>query len=973
MIMRSRKGIVFTLSLAILCSGLINNTLPVSAEVLKANPKSTVEQILNEQTEDGNDYFRYIKQLPDNKPQEKVVLEAGSVIAEKNARLEAVESDSFIRVQDGGRISWKASIPQEGQYRMKIRYRYCDDLRITNSSLAIYVNGAIPFSQAENIELNRLWKDASKIMQDANGNDVRPAQKQLLETAEEEITDKAGYVRELYFNLRQGLNEVAMEFNGADAYIESVTFFNEKTVSYEDYIKNKNIQTSVNYHQMIQAEEMLMKNDSALTSSMDRTGPATIPSDPVKRRRNILNGNAYRLPGQIVSYEFTVPQDGYYKLGIRARQNQSENLAAYRRITIDNKLLFSEMESMSIAYSERWGFYRFGGEEPYLFYLEKGRHSVSFEVVAGTNGRLAKRLEDAVYVMNALYRKIIMITSTEPDYYRDYNLEKEIPELIPAYKELIVELNDLVREIEKTTNQKGGQASILMQMAVQLEEFVEDSAVITDRLKSYESNIAAVSSLLLTLLEQPLSMDYIVIMSEDYEMKDTEAGFFENLMFQVKAFIGSFFHDYKFIGSGSKESQTEAIRVWFNGGREQAEIFKQLVDDEFTPKYGIGVKLELVQVTLTQAILAGVAPDVVMNVARTQPVNLAARDVVMELSQFEGFDEMSGWFNKDAYRPYTYRNKVYGLPVTMEYHAMFYRKDILKELNLSVPETWEELYAMIPVIQRANMRVGLPYTVMTGMTGAQYTNLAMTSQAAFDSGMGAKDIFPTLLLQKGGRFYNDDLTKVTLDSPGALSAFKEYTEFYTKYGFDLEYNFYNRFRTGEIPIGIQSYNIYNQLKEMAPEIKGLWDIATIPGTLREDGTIDKTEAAQGSASVMMKDTSNPEASWKFMKWWASAEAQTAYGLELETLMGTAARYTPANLQALEQLPWSKKELAVIKEQMSHVKEIPEVVGGYYTSRGIDNAFRSVLFDKQNYRESILEQIMKINDELERKRNEEGIR
>lgn len=961
MIMTYRKGIAFTLSLVMICSSLIYNTLPaVSAETLKVDSKRTIEHILANQMDDHNDYFQYLKQFPGNKPQEQIVLDARNVNVQKNAKLEDVQSNSFIKVLDGGYISWKANFAQEGLYRMKIRYRYCDAMQNTNCGMSIYVNGTIPFSQAEEIELERYWTDAARVMQDAKGNDLKPAQKQILDTVETEIVDKAGYVREYYFNFHQGSNEVALEFTNGNVYIESITFYNENTVSYAEYIKNKKIQTSIDYHQMIQAEDILIKNDSALIAARDRTGPATIPSDPVKLKLNILSGNAYKMPGQIASYSFTVPQDGYYKLGIRAKQSQSENLAVTRRITIDNKVLFSEMEFMSVTYSDQWGFYQLGAEDPYLFYLEKGDHTVSFEVVTGANGNLAKRLEDATYVMNYLYRKIIMITSTQPDYYRDYNLEKEIPELIPAYKELVVELKEIISEIEKTTNRKGGQVSILLQMVNQLQEFIDDSSVITDRLEYYESNIAAVSSLLLLLLQQPLNVDYIQIMSEDYMVKDTEAGFLKNLLFQIKAFIGSFFNDYVFIGSTSDERQTESINVWFNGGREQAEILKQIIDSEFSQKYGIGVNLELVQISLTQAILAGMAPDVVLNVSRGQPVNLAARDVLMELSQFEGFDEMSGWFNDGAYIPYTYRNGIYGLPVTMDFHVMFYRKDILKELNVSVPQTWKDLYAMIPIIQRANMMVGLPYTVMT-------------SQTTIDSGMGAKDIFPTLLLQKGGSFYNSDQTKVNLDSPNALSAFKEHVEFYTKYGFDLEYNFYNRFRTGEIPIGIQNYTMYNQLKATAPEINGLWDITTIPGTLQQDGSVDRAEAASGSASIMLKKNSNPEASWKFMKWWASAQAQTAYGLELETLMGTASRYTPANLQSLEQLPWNKKEITVIKNQMSYVKEIPEVVGGYYTSRGIDNAFRNVLFNGQNYRESIIEQIVKINDELDRKRNEEGMK
>ena len=106
-----------------------------------------------------------------------------------------------------------------------------------------------------------------------------------------------------------------------------------------------------------------------------------------------------------------------------------------------------------------------------------------------------------------------------------------------------------------------------------------------------------------------------------------------------------------------------------------------------------------------------------------------------------------------------------------------------------------------------------------------------------------------------------------------------------------------------------------------------------------------------------------------MKWWASAESQARYGVEIETLMGTASRYNPANIAAMEQLSWSQEELSILKEQRSWIREIPEVPGGYYTSRCIDNAFRNVVLKSENYREALLEQNVIINTEISRKRRE----
>ena len=240
---------------------------------------------------------------------------------------------------------------------------------------------------------------------------------------------------------------------------------------------------------------------------------------------------------------------------------------------------------------------------------------------------------------------------------------------------------------------------------------------------------------------------------------------------------------------------------------------------------------------------------------------------------------------------------------------------------------------------------------------------------AAEGSLGVKDIFATLLLQKNVALYNEDLSAVRLDDPAVAEVFRQWTEFYSKYQFSLEYNLYNRFRTGEMPLGIISYSFYNQLAGAAPEIKGMWRMVPIPGTKQADGTVDRTQAASGTAAILLKDSKHKEAAWKFLSWWVSAGAQGAYGNALETLMGESARYTPANPDAVALLPWDEENYAALMAQREMVEEFPEVLGGYYVVRSIDNAFRNVLYSGANYKEALLTQHVIINTELERKQRE----
>jgi ABC-type glycerol-3-phosphate transport system substrate-binding protein len=146
----------------------------------------------------------------------------------------------------------------------------------------------------------------------------------------------------------------------------------------------------------------------------------------------------------------------------------------------------------------------------------------------------------------------------------------------------------------------------------------------------------------------------------------------------------------------------------------------------------------------------------------------------------------------------------------------------------------------------------------------------------------------------------------------------------------------------------------------------------VPGIRLEDGSIKRSVGAAGTASVILSNSNNKEAAWEFIQWWTSADSQERFAIGMESLMGTAARQPVANVEAMMRLPWSVTESELLLEQWNHVQEIPEVPGSYYTVRGIDYAFREVVLDWSNPRESLNRWNRAINEELLRKRKEFGI-
>src|SRR5690606_9962956 len=97
--------------------------------------------------------------------------------------------------------------------------------------------------------------------------------------------------------------------------------------------------------------------------------------------------------------------------------------------------------------------------------------------------------------------------------------------------------------------------------------------------------------------------------------------------------------------------------------------------------------------------------------------------------------------------------------------------------------------------------------------------------------------------------YKEDGIAVNLDAEAAIQTFIEMTNLYTQSGLPLEFNFINRFRMGEMPLGIANYGDFNTLSVFAPELRGQWGMAPIPGTRMPDGSINRT--APTAANVLI--------------------------------------------------------------------------------------------------------------------------
>lgn len=869
----------------------------------------------------------------------------------------AERTDEGLVIQGDAEILWDFSLKESGSCKLALGYVYTDD-GIVTAEAEVTVNGGTALD-ARRFTLNKWWENADgEFPKDQQGNDMRKGSTVYHETCETTLFDEEGINDALDFSFDSGENSVRVRLSADNVVLQYLRLYREEEKNYASYISHAPNGRVSGEPLVVEAEMFTYKSDSMINVLADRADFRTTPNDPAKLRYNALSGSTFKSPGQEVVIKFQVPESGRYRIGFRYRQNSLPGYFVTKMIRIDGECLFEELRGCRFAYSDDFAYQVLGNDdtpEGFLFYLEAGEHTISITNVSGESGWIIQELQKCILGLNNLYRQIIMVTGNTPDLYRDYLLDKEIDGLIPSLETYADRLDQVADRMSTLSGQKGGQSSLIRQLSYMLESFVKKPAEIPARLDTFKSNISSVSTLMLALQEQPMDLDSIILTAPERKYK-SRGSWLNQLVFSLQSFFASFVNDYTSIGAGESEAADTTITAWFSGGREQAEIVKRMINESFTPRHGIGVNVELVSIPLNQSILAGISPDVVLGISRGQPVNLGARGALLDLGQFPDLKSQTENFLHGALTPYTYNGKVYGLPVTIDFHMMFYRKDVLDSLELEIPQTWEEFYRVLMILQRNNMEVGLPYAVIT-------------AQGSIDGGMGAKDIFPTLVLQSGETVYNQELTATNLENPTVMEAFRRWTELYTEYKLPLTYDFYNRFRTGEMPLGIQSYGMYNMLISAAPEIRGLWDMTLIPGTPDDNGGINRAEAASGTATVIPAATQYKEEAWELLKWWVSEDTQAQYGLEQEILLGASGRYGTANLRAMERLPWEDAQIAKLQEQMSFIQEIPELVGGYYTTRGVDNAFRSVVLLGDNYRNTLSEENISINKELERKRLE----
>lgn len=876
------------------------------------------------------------------------------------------ENDVMQWANQEGSVSWTVNIPETGVYNIKMIYEALES-NTNDVEFSLLIDGESPYATASRITLSKRWINESEIKQDSRQNDIRPGQISTPCWQETPLEDIDGLFNEpLEFYMEAGEHTITFESEKAEFAVKSFIFYQYEAPAAYTAPSDSDLTQAQGQKITLEGETAAYKSSRTLYPTADKSSYLTSSangSSPTKTRYNTIGSGSWTQSTQTVTWEFNVDKAGYYKIGIRGRQDQMRGMYSNRRLYVNGEVPCLEANQIKFYYDTDWSITTPKSEngDDLYFYLQAGTNTISLEAVPGEIGEIMGNLDELVYNINSYYRQIRQITGPDPDEYNNYMIDTAIPSIVPDFKEYAKTLRDKKAEIEKLSGSGGTEAETLEKMAIVLDKCIKKPDLIPEMMSQIKDNITSVSSFVNQYREQPIEVDMIEVATSDQDFTSCDKSFFGSLGFGFKGFIGSFFEDYNALS----DEDESAMECWVMLGRDNAEALQQLISSEYNPTAKTKINLKLVQGGIVEATFAGKGPDLALFMGGDFPIQLAARGVLTDLTTFSDFDEVKSRFADDATVLYQYNGGTYGLPCDQTFPMLFYRSDILSEYGIDPAtdlNTWDGLLNCLPTLQRNYLEVGLILPVMTSTGG--------TTQVSAITEPG--NTFAMLLLQQGLNYYNEEQTKTTFDTQEAVNAFDTWTKFYTTYSFQQTYDAFTRFRTGDMPVVIQNYTFYNQLSVAAPEIKGCWGFQPVPGTVQEDGTINHAANSNGSGAIIFTKAADQEGAWDFIKWFTSTDAQVKYGNNIESILGTMGRYATANEEALQQLSWTTSEVNLLLDQLNSQVEIPIIPASYGVTRNVMNAFRAVVNDYDNARDTLFWYNKDINDEITRKLEDLGL-
>ncbi|PXW92971.1 carbohydrate ABC transporter substrate-binding protein (CUT1 family) [Streptohalobacillus salinus] len=860
--------------------------------------------------------------------------------------------ETVIEANQDETVTFQIEAPRDAYYYIGFDYMIDGDNALP-TQLEMKVNGSFPYYELRNLVFENLWENPSEIPLDKYGNEIIPQPIKHDDWLFKYVIDASYRTSEpLLIGLDQGDNEIEITISEGNLRIKAIELAPRRELNaYQSHEV-----TGDAFIEIEAARQLYLRNDSAIRANASYN-VNLMPYSSDKRVLNHIDPDSFKTPGDKISYQFDVEEAGYYHLGLNYQQDAKADFPVFMNVEINGEIPNQLLENYPFLYQNQYTQYTLTDDalEPMVIYLAAGTHTVSFQLTIQPIKAALEQIERLTNDIQNLSLELTNLVGPDVDRYRDINVEAYIPGVIDLINGWADEMQDIYQEMNQydTKSDEVGAFSSLRVAESQLRSLTEEPRELARRKGELSTGTNSVTAYLGNLMQEMndngIGIDRFYFYQEDVELPK-KASVFSRIAGSVTRFFNTFGEQDYDVSNVNEEN----LQVWVNRPRQYVEIMQRLIDETFTSETGVKVDLSMMpdQNKLILANAAGNAPDVALGVNYALPFEIGIRDALQDLTVFDDYEEVTRAFSEGMLVPATIQDGVYALPDTMNFWVMFYRKDILADMGLPIPETIEDVRSYLPELQRRGMNFFYPTAGMPGMK-------------IFAGTM-------PLIYQNGGQLYGDTVHRTMLNENEAIEGMRRLTELFTIYNIPYDVpSFYQQFRDGSIPIGISDYYMYNLILNAAPEIANVWDIALVPGIENASGEIERWSTGGAESNIMFKDTDKTSDAWAFMKWWADKDTQVAFGNTLQTTYGPEYMWNTANLEAYEDLPWANDHKQVILKQAEWIAEVPRVPGSYLLERELSNAYNAIVLDGENLRTAIDLASKRVNRETERKLEEFG--
>lgn len=863
-------------------------------------------------------------------------------------------SGKVLDLSTGDVITLNINVPQDGQYFMRFDYLSYDDA-ILPIAMGMQIDGDYPFYECRNLEFETTWMPDKEPSYDRYDNQVVTVPDKAIRWEEKYLMD-AGYRHSepLGLELAAGAHELKIQIKEGNFLLGDITLC--APFETPEYTASETAAGSALIE--LQGEDFTTTNSSSIhgVAEYDTSLAPYQASDTVL---NTIDSDSFSSAGQSVSYEFTVEEAGYYYIAANYRSSDKTDFPVFVDVKVDGKLPNTAFESYGMAYTTKYKTAALSDEEDNKLsvYLEKGVHTISFTITMDAICYVMEAIDEIMSDVNDLALEITKVAGTNADKYRDLKLTRYIPNLeetLHGYADTLCELEQSALKWSDSSKSVAVMSSMLI-AAEQLRSLANNPDEIPYRVGELSTSMNSVNHYLATaidnLIQNNLAIDRIWIYQEDAKLPK-KPGIFKSCAMNVQRFFASF-TDQAYSASSTNP---EHLQVWVNRSSQYVQIMQKMIDETFTPETGIEVDISIMpdQYKLVLSNSSGNAPDVATGINYTIPYELGIRGALVDMTQYDDFIETAKPYETGFFMTGSIGEGIYSMPETMNFWVLYYRSDVLEKLGLEVPQTMDDVIDMLPELQMRGLNFYYPTAGML-----QLRNFHGTTP---------------IIMQNGGSLYNQYAsTGTALGEEASVDGFTELTDLFTIYDLPvITDNFYQHFRNGDMPIGIADYAAYNLLTNAAPELSSSWEVALVPGTVQEDGSIDRSVCGCAESTVIFKSDSEREAqAWEFVKWWSSTEIQAQFGQTLQITYGNEYMWSTANMEAFARLPWDTNARQVIMETAKNVVDIARVPGTYLLEREMSNTFNDIVVKGDNEQTRIDKAVKSINREFNRKLEEFG--